>query len=96
MNEDFMTKEELHKMIEEQQSNICQIEAIRDGKTVYSDTWNNYKREDNLHVMSVTKSVVALLVGIAIDKGQIKSVDDKVLDYFPEYKVKRGEKRFTR
>jgi len=87
-----MTKEELHKMIESQQSNICQIEAIRDGKTVYSDTWNNYTREDNLHVMSVTKSIMALHIGIAIDKGQIKSVDDKVLDYFPEYKVKRGEK----
>ena len=24
--------------------------------------------------------------------GQIGSVDDKVLDYFPDYKVKRGEK----
>ncbi|MBR3251506.1 MAG: serine hydrolase, partial [Erysipelotrichaceae bacterium] len=30
--------------------------------------------------------------GIAIDKGQIGSVEDKVLDYFPEYRVKRGEK----
>ena len=35
---------------------------------------------------------MALLVGIAIDKGQIGSVDDKVLEYFPDYKVKRGEK----
>ena len=87
-----MTKEELHKMIEDKQPNICQIEAIRDGKTVYSDTWNNYTRDDCLHVMSVTKSVMALLVGIAIDKRQIKSVEDKVLDYFPDYKVKRGEK----
>ncbi len=31
-------------------------------------------------------------IGIALDKGQIGSVDDKVLDYFPDYKVKRGEK----
>ena len=29
--------------------------------------------------------------GIAIDKGQIKNVDDKVLSYFSDYKVKRGE-----
>ena len=34
-----MTKEELHKLIENQQPNICQIEAIRDGKTVYSENW---------------------------------------------------------
>ena len=42
--------------------------------------------------MSATKSIIALLIGIAIDKGHIKSSDDKVLDYFPDYKIKRGEK----
>ncbi|MCR4734537.1 MAG: beta-lactamase family protein [Treponema sp.] len=87
-----MTKEELHALIQEQQANICQLAAIRDGRMIYSDEWNNYKSDDCLHVMSVTKSVFALLIGIAIDQGKIKSVDDKVLDYFPKYKVKRGEK----
>ena len=42
--------------------------------------------------MSATKSVMALLVGIAIDKGLMGGVDDKVLSFFPEYQVKRGEK----
>jgi CubicO group peptidase (beta-lactamase class C family) len=32
------------------------------------------------------------LIGIAIDKGHIKSVDQKVLDFFPNYTVKTGEK----
>ena len=87
-----MDKNELHGLIEREQPNICQVVAYRDGEKVYEDCWNGYKMDDCAHVMSVTKSVFALLVGIAIDKGQIKSVDDKVLDYFPEYKVKRGEK----
>jgi CubicO group peptidase (beta-lactamase class C family) len=34
---------------------------------------------------SVTKSVVALLLGIAIDRGLIKSIDEPVLSFFPEY-----------
>lgn len=42
--------------------------------------------------MSATKSIVSLLVGIAVDQGKIGSVDERVLSYFPEYKVKRGEK----
>lgn len=88
----FMNKQEMHDLIERQQPNICQIVAVRGNQTVYSDTWNNYKSDDCVHVMSVTKSVMALLIGIAIDKGQIKSVNEKVLDYFPDYKVKRGEK----
>ena len=87
-----MDRGELHKLIETKQPNICQVVAYKGGKEVYSDCWNGYKMDDCAHVMSVTKSVFALLVGIAVDKGQIKSVDDKVLDYFPEYKVKRGEK----
>ncbi|MBQ1787364.1 MAG: serine hydrolase [Erysipelotrichaceae bacterium] len=85
-------KEELHDLISEKERNICQIVAYKDGKKVYSDCWNGYREEDCVHVMSATKSVIALLIGIAIDKGQIGSVEDKVLDYFPEYKVKRGEK----
>ena len=36
--------------------------------------------------------IISLLIGIALDKGQIRSIDAKVLDYFPDYKVKRGEK----
>ena len=85
-------KEELHNLISEKERNICQIVAYKDGRKVYTDCWNGYREEDCVHVMSATKSVIALLIGIAIDKGQIGSVEDKVLDYFPEYRVKRGEK----
>ena len=87
-----MLEKELHKYIEEKQPNICQIVAYKDGLEVYSDTFNGYKKSDACHVMSVTKSIVSLLVGIAIDKGLIKSIDQPVLDYFPDYKIKRGEK----
>ncbi len=90
-----MNREQLHEFIAQStrnESNICQITALRDGKTVYEDCWHGYSTEDAVHVASVTKSVMSLLTGIAIDKGLIKSIDDKVLDYFPEYQVKRGEK----
>ena len=87
-----VTETALHELIEKQQPNICQVTAYRDGKKVYSDTWNGYTPDDCVHIMSATKSVFALLYGIALDRGEIGSIDDRVLDYFPEYKVKRGEK----
>ncbi len=87
-----MNQEELHNLVSTQQPNICQITAYKNNERVYSDCWNDYKSDDCTHIMSATKSIMALLVGIALDNGQIKSVDDKVLDYFPDYKVKRGEK----
>ena len=87
-----MNKAELHEFIAKNQPNICQVAVYRDGNPVYSDEWNGYKDTDCVHVMSVTKSVFALLIGIAIDRGEIGSVDDKILSYFPDYQVKRGEK----
>lgn len=36
---------------------------------------------------SATKSVMALLIGIAIDKGFIRSENEAVLNFFPEYKA---------
>lgn len=45
--------------------------------------------------MSATKSIVALLVGIALDKEFIKSIDQHVLDFFPEYKIKGGKNNST-
>lgn len=87
-----MKKEELHSLIGKEQQNICQLFILKEGVEVYSDEWNNFKKSDCTHIMSATKSIVSLLIGIAIDQGFIHSVDDKVLDYFPDYTVKRGEK----
>jgi CubicO group peptidase (beta-lactamase class C family) len=90
-----MSKERLHKLVEEStgnESNICQIYVIREGETVYDDHWRGYKTKDAVNVNSVTKGVMALLTGIALDMGSIRSVDQKVMDFFPDYTVKRGEK----
>lgn len=83
---------ELHSYVVDSHSNICQMIVIQNGKTIVNDTWNGYKADDTVHTMSVTKSIVSLLVGIALERGLIGSIDDFVLDYFPDYKIKRGEK----
>ena len=83
---------EFHNYVARNQSNICQMTITQNEKTIINDTWNGYKVDDTVHTMSVTKSIVSLLIGIAIEQGLIGSVDDYVLDYFPEYKIKRGEK----
>lgn len=87
-----MKAEEFHNYISGTQENICQITALKNGIAVINDTWHDYKTTDTVHVMSATKSVVSLLIGIALDKGFIKSIDQPVLDFFPDYTIKRGEK----
>ena len=90
-----MNKEQLHRYISDStgnESNICQIYAIKGGETVYDDCWHGFTTGDAMNVNSVTKGVMALLAGIALDKGCIKSVDQKVMEFFPDYSVKRREK----
>lgn len=55
--------------------------------------FNGCTANSRVHVYSVTKSVISILIGIALDKGYIKNINENVLDYFPEYKVKRGERQ---
>ena len=72
--------------------NIRQIVAYKDNILEIEEYREGFNKEDTMNVMSVTKSITALLVGISIDKGYIKSVDDFVMDYYKDvYTPKRGE-----
>lgn len=66
--------------------NIDDIVIARDNKIVYEKYYNGQKREDLHDSRSSFKSITALLMGIAIDKGFIKSVKEKAYSFFPEYK----------
>ena len=73
--------------------NIKQIVAYKDNVLEIEEYRDGFNREDTMNVMSVTKSVTSLLIGIAIDQGLIKSVNDFVMDYYKEiYIPKKGEK----
>ncbi len=78
----------LEKIINSSYNNITGIIVLKNGETLYENYYNGYTANNTSHVFSVTK----ILIGIAIDKGYIKSINQKVLDFFPDYTVKRGEK----
>lgn len=47
--------------------------------------YSTYQKENDFDIHSAAKSFTSALVGIAIDKGIIKSVQDKILSFFPDY-----------
>jgi CubicO group peptidase (beta-lactamase class C family) len=60
------------------------------GDTViFEQYWGEHDENKTGNSFSMAKSVVSLLVGVAIEEGQIKSLDDPVSDYLEEFK---GEK----
>ncbi|MBQ3600805.1 MAG: serine hydrolase [Lachnospiraceae bacterium] len=84
--------EKLENIISKEYSNIVGMVIIKDNKTIYEKYFNNCSADNRIHIFSITKSILSILFGIALDKGYIKSVDQKILEFFPEYTVKKGEK----
>src|ERR1700748_2054654 len=77
------------------QTNIDTSRFVRDNRQLYSmviqqndkiiyNRYFNGKTSAGLfNNQSQTKSVMSLLIGIAIDKGYINSVDEKIVKYSP-------------
>lgn len=66
--------------------NLQGVVITKGGNLIYENYFNGFSK-DSLHdTRSAFKSVAGILMGIAIDKGFIKNVQEKVYSFFPEYK----------
>ena len=54
------------------------------GQIVLERYFNGARAAQAANIKSASKSVISALVGIAVSRGQIKSVDQRIVDYFPD------------
>ena len=59
--------------------------VVKNGYLVFEKYYSWGSPEKYAVVHSVTKSVTSALIGIALDKGYLNSVDQKLIEFFPEY-----------
>lgn len=75
---------------------IDSITVIRNGTIVAEMYPNPNFPAGELHVIhSATKSIISALVGIAIERGLIESVDARLVDFFPERALQNLDARKT-
>jgi CubicO group peptidase (beta-lactamase class C family) len=74
----------LEREIEVRFGSINGFVMVFKGHVVFERYYHRFGPDDAHRVASVTKSVTSALVGIAIDKGYIEGVRQKVLGFFPE------------
>jgi CubicO group peptidase (beta-lactamase class C family) len=73
----------MFEYIDENNYDIDSVLVIKDGYLLVEEYLNEDYSVTDLHsVFSVTKSVSSALIGIAIDEGYIKGVDQKILEFF--------------
>lgn len=83
--------EVLETYINKEYENLTGIAVWQHGSPVYEQYFHGANANSTMHIYSITKSVISLLIGIAINHGYIESVDQKVLDFFPDYQVSEKE-----
>jgi CubicO group peptidase (beta-lactamase class C family) len=66
--------------------------VIKDNKLVVEEYFNTYWRETIHDIRSAGKGVTSLLLGIAIDKGLIKDVEQSIYDFLPSPKFNQPAK----
>ena len=79
-------------------ANVHGVVIVRGGKLVFEQYFAGYDEPwggssgryefdaTTLHdLRSVTKSIISLLLGIALDRNLIASLDEPITKYFPEY-----------
>ncbi len=80
----------VRKIVDRTYPNVHSVLIIKDGKLVFEEYFYEYTKDTLQELRSVTKSFISALTGIAIDKGYIKNINDRVLSYFPEYAFKNS------
>lgn len=58
---------------------------LQDGRTVFERYLHGTGPVDRYLSMSVSKSIVSVLIGVAVDEGRIGSIDDRVVKYLPQF-----------
>jgi CubicO group peptidase (beta-lactamase class C family) len=75
----------LEAEVEKNYPNLLSVLVQKNGVTLYEKYFQGQTAQTYTHVFSVTKSVTSALIGIALDKGMIKSLDQPLADFLPEY-----------
>lgn len=59
--------------------------VLQGGQIRQEAYWDSYSELRNSNSFSAAKSIVSILVGIALDEGRIKSLDQPVADFLPDF-----------
>ncbi|OJX52884.1 MAG: serine hydrolase [Flavobacterium sp. 38-13] len=79
--------EETHKKFE-----TVAFLIIKNDSIWYESYYDGYNKDSKSNSFSMAKSIVTAALGKAIMQGKIKSLDQKVTDFFPEFAGKYGDK----
>lgn len=74
-----------------QQMESSSFLVFKGDRLIHESYWNGHDQETVSNSFSAAKTVVALLIGVALQEGKIKSIDEPVSNYLERFK--RGDRK---
>ena len=71
----------LFNQVQNGENKLHSVLLVKNGQIVIEEYFNNHSANKQHDLRSVTKSIRSILLGIAIDKGFIDSIDDPISKY---------------
>ncbi len=71
--------------------NTHSVLILKNDRLVFEEYFDGFEAKHLHSIRSITKGITAMLLGIALDQGQIASVDDIIWKYLPDHKHLRNE-----
>lgn len=84
MNWEFLRNIE-HYLKAKQYRLVNSIVVYQDGELVFERYFNKFDDNTANTIMSVWKSILSITFGICLDKGLVRSVDEPICNYLPQF-----------
>lgn len=64
---------------------INSILLFKDNELILERYYNNFTKDSRNNIKSIWKSILSICIGICLDKGYIKSLDEPISNYLTEF-----------
>jgi CubicO group peptidase (beta-lactamase class C family) len=82
---------EISRQVATQLPDLRSVLISRKGSLVYEQYYAGASSSQAVNMKSASKSIISALTGIAIDKGYITGLDQRIGDFFPELNGSKSE-----
>ncbi len=86
---EYNTKELPKNLVDDlKHSRTAAFVVIRNGKILHEQYWEGYNQLSQTNSFSMAKAVTVMLLGKALEEGIISNIDEKLSDFYTEFKEK--------
>ncbi len=90
---DQLSLARMQEYIEAELPGLHSLLLVRQGYLAFERYYQGFHQQSYHSISSATKSLISLLIGVALNEGKLSSVDQPMLEFFPEWAEQETDPR---